>query len=277
MNTDSILLITSRNLDNINFGTGFVIYHNHQECYILTCAHVVKDVGGAENISISGQTARLIASGEDKNIDVSILSITGMFINKPALQLCISGTKGDNFSTAGFQFFDQSFLLRPLHGNLGEEIGLEFRDHARRISAWDLKITDMDFDLQRGYSGSPVITKGDDCVFGIVSYKLGANKGLAISIKAVQEIWINMPSGLFQNSKINTSIASPVKSPFTELKRKALEETLADMCQKYQAAYVQQRGTLSSVDKITLQNQKNQLEKDIREVETSLTQLYNHA
>ena len=49
---------------------------------------------------------------------------------------------------------------------------------------------DGDDYLQPGYSGSPVIDKYSNTVLGVVSHRRGkGDKGLAISIEALSEIW----------------------------------------------------------------------------------------
>ncbi len=60
--TQSIVLITSQDLDNPNFGTGFVIHRREGESFVATCAHVMHKVGGCEQASIYGHAARQIAS-----------------------------------------------------------------------------------------------------------------------------------------------------------------------------------------------------------------------
>lgn len=267
----SIVLITSQDLDNRNFGTGFVVHRHEQETVIVTCAHVINKVGGCEQVSIYGHTAKQIASGEAHNIDVAIVSVPGLSDRSP-LSLCITGTTGDAFTTAGFQFFDQGFLLRPLEGTLGAEVGLEFRDQNIRIPAWDLHINEGNFDLQHGYSGSPVINPESACVLGVASHKLRDKKGLAISVKAIQHIWQDAPSGVFEKREAHDVNQKPF-SRSAAMKREILTANLDDLLQKYKAAHAQIRSTLSDVDKITIKNRIRQLEQEIQETEQKLNSL----
>lgn len=203
---DSVVLVTSVEPDNNRFGTAFVIYKDKQAIYLLTCAHVVKDVGGAEKLEVSGIRATVIASDVEERLDLAVLRVEG-FLNKSPLRLCVSGEKGSSFITAGFQLFAQGFLIRQLEGILGEQVGLESRLSGKRIKAWDLEIDlkkNNNFDLQPGYSGSPVVDQTSKSVLGIVSHRQGEGRGLAISIEALREIWQNMPSELckiFNSSK----------------------------------------------------------------------------
>jgi hypothetical protein len=48
----SIILITSSEPTNGSFGTGFIIHKDEQAVYLLTCAHVVEDLGGPDNVQV---------------------------------------------------------------------------------------------------------------------------------------------------------------------------------------------------------------------------------
>jgi hypothetical protein len=48
--SDSVVLITSADVKNSRFGTGFIFRHQEDWTYLITCAHVVQDVGGNEQV-----------------------------------------------------------------------------------------------------------------------------------------------------------------------------------------------------------------------------------
>jgi hypothetical protein len=50
MTEDAVVLLTSRNADNPKFGSGFVIAEDKHYSYILSCAHVLEDIGYKANI-----------------------------------------------------------------------------------------------------------------------------------------------------------------------------------------------------------------------------------
>ena len=190
-----VVLITSSDLSNRRFGTGFVIHRDEQATYLLTCAHVVDDVGGAETIDIGGLKAAIVAIGDADALDLAVLRVEGSQDKSP-LSLRASGEKDTAFRTAGFQLFGTHYLIRPLQGKLGQSVGLTMRGHAGYIKAWDLKIED-DYQLQPGYSGSPVVNEHSGEVLGIVSHRQGqGERGLAISIEALPNIWPDMPPNL---------------------------------------------------------------------------------
>lgn len=192
---DSVILITSSAPNNSRFGTGFVIYRDEQATYLLTCAHVVRDVGGLDQVEADGRRATVIASGEADGIDLSVLRVEGLF-DKPPLGLCVSGEKGSPFITAGYQSFDKGFLIREIRGNLAGQTGFKHRGQTNRVRTWDLKTID-EYHLQPGCSGSPVLDESRSYVLGIVSHRIGeSEKGVAISIAAIEKIWQEMPSDL---------------------------------------------------------------------------------
>jgi S1-C subfamily serine protease len=199
---DSIILISSSDPSRSrDFGTGFVIHKEGQAVYLLTCAHVVRDVGGSEKVIAGGTPATVIASGEKQGFDLAVLRIEGLW-DKPRLSLCASAEEEQPFIIAGFYQFDPKSppALRKIRGKLGEQISLASSDGRERIYAWDLRI-EGEYYLQPGYSGSPVVNQTNGCVLGVVTHQIGkGEKGLAISIEALRKIWYEMPSGLISKS-----------------------------------------------------------------------------
>ena len=200
----SVTLITSAETSNNRFGTGFVIYQDDDLAYLLTCAHVVDDVGGAENIDVEGASATVVAYGSAAELDLAVLCVAGQ-LNKTPLSLQPAGDKDSQFLTAGFQKFSNRFLVRPLQGILGQTVALAVRGQADRVRAWDLKIED-EYQLQPGYSGSPVLDQASNKVLGIVSHRQGqGERGLAISVEALPKLWPEMPKHLLQPKKLSAS------------------------------------------------------------------------
>jgi hypothetical protein len=184
----SIVLITSSDRNNSRFGSGFVVRRSGGTAFILTCAHVIKDIGGAEQVIVDGVPATVIASGEDSSLDLAVVRAEGLW-DKPPLSWRIAGEKGSPFLTAGFQLFGKDHLIRPLRGALGEQGGLQSVQFNERVQVWDLRILD-DYTLQPGYSGSPVVDAASGDVIGVVSHRQGEGRsGLAISLAALAKIW----------------------------------------------------------------------------------------
>ena len=191
---DSVFLVTSSDQGNQQFGTGFAVDRDEAATYFLTCRHVVTDVGGQNRVKVGDRPAKVVASGSKDGLhDLAVLRVEDS-LDMPILRLRISGERGNSVALAGFRSFAGAFIIRSIRGTLGEWIGLEARQRLGRIVAWDLKITG-DFDLERGYSGSPVIDDNTSDVIAIASHRIGNRKGVAISIRTVDQIW---PGTLFR-------------------------------------------------------------------------------
>lgn len=183
----SIVLITSSNPDIKKFGTGFIIRQTSSVAHILTCDHVIEDVGGVEQILADGQNTTVVSSGQDIGLDLAILRVEGLW-NKPALQTQGCGEKDRTVVMAGFQSYAKGHLIRPLRCTLGNQGGLQING-GERIPVWDLQIVDDNYNLEPGYSGSPIVDAATEKIVGIVSHRQGGRIGLAISIEALDKIW----------------------------------------------------------------------------------------
>lgn len=211
---NSVVLITGADPGNSRFGTGFVIYQDEEMAYLLTCAHVVDDVGGESAIDVEGAPAVVMAYGSAAELDLAVLRVPSR-VDKLPLPLQPTGDKDSRFLTAGFQKFGSHFLVRPLQGVLGQTVALAIRGQADRVRAWDLKIED-DYQLQPGYSGSPVLDQASGTVLGVVSHRQGqGERGLAISVEALPKLWPEMPENLLASEPTAVS-AQPTTQPKPE-------------------------------------------------------------
>lgn len=190
---ESVVLITSADPKKKDvIGTGFVIYREAQTSYVLTCAHVVEDVGGAENVLIYRQAARVIASSDVNNFDLAVLVVDHKRVSeRPILRLDFSGGEGEGckVKTAGYYLYssEKKRSLASIEGVLGRQKFREDPDTGDRAKAWEIHINQGQ--LQKGYSGSPVVALSNDNVMGVVT-NMGAEKngevGEIISIEALK-------------------------------------------------------------------------------------------
>jgi hypothetical protein len=195
---DSCILITSKNLDNQRFGTGFLVHHSEQKSYIVTCAHVISDVGGTDLIEADGKSAAVVNIGADDGLDLAVIEIDKL-LSKPIIKLKVLGIAGSSFLTVGFRAFGRHFSIAPLFGTVAAAVALESKKYSNRVKAWNLKIRDGEH-LHDGYSGSPVIDADGFCL-GVVTYKQGDGQvGLAISIEELEKIWDTIPTGLIEKA-----------------------------------------------------------------------------
>ena len=201
---DSVVLITSNDSDNSSFGSGFVVMHDENGAFVVSCAHVVRDIGGTGKVKVKDLQAYIIASGSEDGPDDLVLLYVEHLLNAPALNLATTGRKGDDVNIAGFQLFTSQHLCRPLKAKLGDEVFFEAKRPIERVKAWDLIVLEG-LALERGHSGSPVVDQKSGHVMGIVNYRQGGGKkGLAICIETLRKIGIpfELLKQIFHDNKL---------------------------------------------------------------------------
>jgi|GEM_PF-2357612 len=206
---DSIAFISSSKPTNSRFGTGFVIHRDGDRTYLLTCAHVIKDVGGKDCILVEEMQARCVASSDIKGFDLAVLCVDNL-LDKQILKLSAGGRKGSEFKSTGFFEYseEKKRMSEPIEGVLGKQ--KQVIDSKRRARAWQLKC-DENSRLQRGYSGSPVVDSLSEQVIGVVTNMEGGGEtGQAISIEALSNIWEAIPPELL--NELSASLAHQLPS-----------------------------------------------------------------
>ncbi len=210
---NSVVLIESSDPSEESFGTGFIIYKDRRATYLLTCTHVVREIGGSEQIKIDDAQARIIASSPEKGAVLTILCV-GKLLDGPPLPLRVVSKQGKPFTTAGYHLAGKQIKLRELRGTLRKQAEVKMRGRAGLINAWDLEITDKD-SLQSGYSGSPVVDKYG-YVIGVVNTDQAEGKtGAAISIEALKQAWSawpDMPPDLFRQRRFGSAKDGTIRS-----------------------------------------------------------------
>jgi|GEM_PF-3432206 len=207
----SVVLITSQDTErqeNGMFGTGFVIHQEQSITYILTCAHVVEDVGGKEEVVVAGKKAIVKTLGDSQGCDLALLTVKEGLSDLPILKLGKVEVTEKDFTIAisicGF-YTDatRTYKQAKIQGK-GDEGPYIFNPKNREnTKTWNLKIND----ILPGYSGSPIIDPGTGYVLGVVSQSTGNNQGLGISIEAWETIWQEM------DLKLEEIRAQPTQKP----------------------------------------------------------------
>lgn len=209
---ESVVLITDREGSRA-FGTGFVVRTDPQSAWIVTCAHVLDEIGGAGKTLAAGLAVEAV-SGSDKNdFDAVVLRVdnTGGQLGQ-AIPLQARATPGAPFEVLGYYVYDhQGALAREtVLGRLEKAIEIASRKRRAAVTAWHVKLDGSDR-LKRGYSGSPVIDPQTGACFALVSHQAGqeGERGLAISITVLEKIWPEMPADLFPSTPGKTLSPPP--------------------------------------------------------------------
>ncbi|KKD39293.1 S1 family peptidase [Limnoraphis robusta] len=199
MNTgleNSVVLITSTKKDNV-IGTGFAIHRDQDQTYLVTCAHVIKDVGGEDSVLVNGIPAKVLALGDVQGFDLAILQAEGLS-NLPLLHLItLSGEEKRTIKIAGYYLYsgNKQHSCKTIEGICSEtgEVVQLIEKSLERAAVLELRMS-QENQLQAGYSGSPVIDQETSRVLGVVTHMEKEGKiGRAISIAALLKIR-EMPS-----------------------------------------------------------------------------------
>ncbi len=210
---------------NKKFGTGFAVACKDKRLFILTCAHVVKDLN--DHVKVIGQEidqADIVKIGAIDAIDLALLSIP-WDDPPPPLQNCISKKdEGDKIQLRGFSLVNKNYGLRRIKGHLGQSAPRQSSD-GDYIPTWDLHITDDDFcQLKGGYSGSPLCDENGRLI-GVVSERVANGKyGYAVDISNLKTIYPEIAELLPSFSDLNVDIPdieSRIKQAMRELSVRA--------------------------------------------------------
>lgn len=205
---NAVVLITSRS--SSRFGTGFIVHHDSQGAFVVTCAHVIEEVG-SEDAVVNHRPdlpVSLITSGMSVGVDLAVLLARGL-TDRPALQLSLDAAPDLSVVITGYRFHTQrGHILRSIRGTLGNQVYLQTRGIPNRAPAWDLRI-EGDEQLADGYSGSPIVEEESGLVIAIASHlEREGRRGQAISANAITTIWPLMPHGIIARRTVSASSTS---------------------------------------------------------------------
>ena len=205
---DSVVLISSFNEKYKDvIGTGFVIYREAETTYLLTCAHVIEDVGGEDNVKIYDQQATVIATSDVKDFDLAIVKVKHeKLIKRSVLGLDLENSRqeGTSVKIAGYYHFSttKKDSLQTIKGVLRKKKSREDQHTGERAEVWEIDIENED-KLQKGNSGSPVVDKNTGFVIGVVTdMYTGGQKGTMISIEAIETLKIIIDNELRFKEKL---------------------------------------------------------------------------
>ncbi|NEO56616.1 MAG: SUMF1/EgtB/PvdO family nonheme iron enzyme [Okeania sp. SIO3B5] len=210
----SIVLITSASDNSMKgnvIGTGFAFYQEENYTYLLTCAHVVEDVGGEENVLVNNISAEVVAIGDTQGFDLAVLRVQELLSVLP-LRLKILPEEQEislKISIPGYFLWGENKVRRrkTIKGIMMVEVGEEKAFHIIKNVGEEVAIGKLKIEtgkLQKGYSGAPVVDLETGFVVGITTHMEGTNEeegkeGMAISIEALKKIWPEMPPDVFNS------------------------------------------------------------------------------
>jgi formylglycine-generating enzyme required for sulfatase activity len=188
---ESIFSVRSADDSNAQFGTAYVVRHDDATSYLVTCAHVVRAVGGEAQVLIGRQPATVVKAGfSDGADDLAVLATDRLAA--PALPLAFDAERGRMVTVAGFRAVSRARrLLAAVRADatLGSAMVLDSR--GGRTAAWQLVSGDVS--IGEGFSGSPVVDVVTGEVIATAAYQQTENRVIAIAADALGSLW---PDGL---------------------------------------------------------------------------------
>ncbi|NJM05878.1 trypsin-like peptidase domain-containing protein [Candidatus Gracilibacteria bacterium] len=191
---DCVVLITGTH--ETNFGTGFVFAMSEKHSFIMTCAHVIDDVGG-DKIMAKERVAEIVVKGNSSAIDLAVLKVERLPVDT-YLSIRLFAETNDIVTVYGFREEGKHISLRSVAAVIGEQAIFQNRSGKISMTAWDIAIN-SEHGLEPGYSGAPVVDMATQEVIGIIEYRKGISKGIAIWAENLLQIWPDTPIGEFSD------------------------------------------------------------------------------
>ncbi len=182
----SVLLVSSRDPARKGFGTAFYVGRDAGGvAYVVTCAHVVHDVGGADLVDVGGRPARLVASGSAAGADDLAVLAAEVPDDLRPLGLGDPPATDRTCAVTGFRWlFGDVWQARSVSGRFGDAL---LTSDGRPVMAWHLRMKE---EVPPGYSGAPVVDLLTRDVIGVatMSYR-NAAAAVAISARELLALW----------------------------------------------------------------------------------------
>ena len=184
----SVLLVASRDAGIAAFGTSFFVGRDGDGlAYVVTCAHVVDDVGGAEAVAVGGRPARVVAMGAPgAAADVAVLVAE---VPAGAVPISLGRRSPDQMSgpcsLLGYRkLYGAVRQARRIRGEFGRSL---LTVDGRPVDAWSLR---TDEEVPGGYSGSPVFDDATGEAIGVASLAFTSTPGaVAVAAAEVFALW----------------------------------------------------------------------------------------
>jgi vacuolar-type H+-ATPase subunit F/Vma7 len=213
-------VVNIQSQENSTTGTGFVIHTDAAGIYILTCKHVVDEIGIP---FIEEVEAKVLT--HSNFIDLAVLYIEKHYLQHLELKILSLQTKNcdkRNVIIIGFSKFNRNIdqkesIEATLYLN-----SIEFQSNKDSSFYTGRKLTVKEgYNFEHGHSGSPVICKETGNVIAVLSNKENDALGYAIDIVYLKEIWKEMPKELMEQKEVKEK-PIPLKVPKQEKSIKSI-------------------------------------------------------
>ncbi|BAY28833.1 NACHT domain family protein [Nostoc carneum NIES-2107] len=164
-------------------GTGFFI---SSQGHLLTCAHVVEEVGGWDNVRVNGQKVDLVYLGDRTCDDFAILQLSGY--QGDSVPLAADFQPMDRFLSIGYGRLD--FPQGASIDGTITDVNPQFEFSS--LPMLRLRVKANSQQVQGGYSGSPVFNAETQRVIGIIAAYDNTEGALALPLATIKQKWSNL-------------------------------------------------------------------------------------
>ncbi|HEX6198137.1 MAG TPA: SUMF1/EgtB/PvdO family nonheme iron enzyme [Jiangellaceae bacterium] len=177
----SVFLVTGADPDRADFGTAFFAGRDAQgRAYVVTCAHVVENVGGPEAVRVGGHPVQVVRTADGAD-DIAVLQ-TEVPPETLPLELGRRRAGAKTCTIVGYRKISRDVhQTRLIEGTLGAAV-LSTAGH--RVAGWHI---DTQETVPKGFSGSPVVDTVSGEVVGIASLGFSGSPG-AVAIAASEAL-----------------------------------------------------------------------------------------
>lgn len=198
--TRNVVLITGP--DGKAHGSGFVVRRAGALSHVVTCAHVVSDLGGKE-LQANGRPATVLYDGTADGIDLAALAVEGL--TEEVQTLTRGAQVGDEVVAIGFTRVDRGRRASARPATIREATQLTYEPQkVKKHPGWLLALSGDQ--ITDGFSGGPVIDVRTGMVVGVLGLR-GAGTADAIAISNLSA-WRDAPPAV-----------SPVRDELAQLRR----------------------------------------------------------
>jgi len=201
--TRNVVLITGP--DGRSHGSGFVARRAGVVSHVVTCAHVVSDLGGT-GLEANGRPAKVLWDGTADGIDLAVLAAEGL--TEEAQTLTRGAAVGDEVFAIGFTRVDRGRRATARPAKIRETTQLTYDPLkvVKKHPGWLLAIEGDQ--VTDGFSGGPVVDAHTGMVIGVLGLR-GAGTADAIAISNLAA-WRDAPPAV-----------SPIRDDLADLRKSA--------------------------------------------------------
>lgn len=201
--TRNVVLITGA--DGKGHGSGFVARRAGVVAHVVTCAHVVTDLG-PDGLLANGRPAKVLYDGTGDGIDLAVVAAEGL--TEEAQTLTRGAHVGDAVFAIGFTRVDRGRRATARPATIRETTQLTY-DPAKVVRKHQGWILSIDGDpITDGFSGGPVIDARTGMVIGVLGLR-GTGTADVIGIRNLSS-WKDAPPAV-----------SPIRDEVADLKKSA--------------------------------------------------------